>query len=124
MISDVAPTVTDSNTVGSWTSVCSVDSLVPDRGVAVLVEDSPVALFLLSDESVHALDHHDPANGAPVMARGLVGCSQSVPYIASPLLKERYVLSTGQRMDGSDAPGLRTHSTRVIEGMVQVQVAS
>ena len=33
----------------TWTRVCTLDQLIPERGVAVLVGDEQVALFLLDD---------------------------------------------------------------------------
>lgn len=106
----------------SWTDVCDADVLVPDRGVAALINDEPVAIFLLSDDSLFAVDHREPASGAPVMARGLVGSAEATRYLASPLLKERYSLETGKRVDGSDNPGLQTHAVRIKNGTVQIQL--
>ena len=37
-----------------------VAALTPDRGVAVLVDGRQVAVFLLGDGALHAIDNHDP----------------------------------------------------------------
>ena len=34
-------------TATTWTRVCTLDQLIPERGVAALVGGEPVALFLL-----------------------------------------------------------------------------
>lgn len=88
----------------TWMPVCHVADLTPDRGVAVLVDGHPVAVFLLSatsnaPEALHAVDHRDPATGFGVIARGLVGSVGDRPYVASPLHKQRYDLATGECID-------------------------
>lgn len=93
--------------LATWTPVCQVADLTPDRGVAVLVEDHPVAVFHLaatptSSAGVYAVDHCDPVSGAAVMARGLVGSRGSSTYVTSPLHKERYCLDTGECLDRDD----------------------
>ena len=48
------------STPKGWTAVCTVEQLVPERGVAVLVGDQQVALFLVTGETgsfVHAVGH-------------------------------------------------------------------
>lgn len=87
-----------------WIAVCRIDDLTPDRGVAVLVRERAVALFHLAPTTtepaaIHAVDHHDPATGAGVIARGLVGSDGPHAYVASPLHKDRYDLATGAGLD-------------------------
>lgn len=109
----------------TWTTICHSKTLVPDRGAAVLVDGREIAIFLLSDGSLHAVDHRDPTNGAPVMARGLVGSLGSTSYVASPLLKERYDLNSGNRVDldpdAGPAPELATYAVREHEGFIEIQ---
>ncbi len=90
-----------------WVPVCRVDDLTPDRGVAVLVRERAVALFQLAatatePAAIHAVGHHDPATGAAVIARGLVGSHETRTYVASPLHKERYDLTSGECLDRPD----------------------
>ena len=87
-----------------------------------------VALFRLVDGSVHALDHHDPATGANVLARGLLGTTTQpdgtvVWYVASPLLKHRYSLADGRCLT-DDALAVAVHRVTVDAGVVQVSLAS
>ena len=112
----------------TWVPVCWADLLTPDRGVAVLVEGHPVAIFLLAatastPRALHAVDHLDPATGAPVIARGLIGSLGDRPYVASPLHKQRYDLTTGECLDDPDLR-LVTWPVRISGDRVEVEVAS
>lgn len=113
-----------------WQSVCNVDQLEPDRGVAVLVAGGAkkplmVALFRLASagreyaEEWLAVDHVDPIAFAPVMARGLVGSVGSTPVVASPVNKRRYDLRTGLAVDG-DLPALRSWPVRIVGSRVEI----
>jgi nitrite reductase (NADH) small subunit len=134
------------STDGAWPDVCPAERVRPDRGVAALVADGddqvPVAVFRLSapseadapdgadtpdgDESAdewYAVSHLDPATGAPVMARGLVGSVDeptSIPTVAAPLHKHRYDLRTGRCLDDEQLR-LRVFEIRVVDAVVQVR---
>lgn len=113
------PEVVDMSDV-AWTDICSAASLQPERGVAALVDGHPVAVFLVGDGDIYAVDHIDPLSDTPTMARGIVGSVDGRPTIAAPLLKERYDLATGERVDG-DGPALQPHDARIREGRVEVR---
>jgi nitrite reductase (NADH) small subunit len=107
----------------SWTGVCTLRQLVPERGVAVLVGDRQVALFLVSGESgsfVHAVGHRDPFSGANVMARGLVGSVGDRDTIASPMYKQVFDLATGECLTDPEVR-LPVHRTWVAGGVVYVE---
>lgn len=111
-------------TTRTWTTVCRIDDLVPDRGAAALVEGRQVALFRLSwSGAVHAVGHRDPFTGANVVARGLVGTRGDVPTVASPLHKQVFSLLTGEALD---YPGtfLDVWEVRVIDDAVQVRAGA
>lgn len=113
---------------GSLTSepvvVCHVDQLEPERGVAALLDGRQVALFRLLDGTVHAIDHKDPVTGSNVMARGLLGTAAGEWYVASPLLKQRYSLTTGRCLD-DPALSVDVHAVHVDDdGVVAVSLAS
>lgn len=104
----------------SWTRVCAVEDLVPDRGAAALVDGHQVALFRLSSSGeIHAVDHLDPFSRSNVMARGLVGSRQGVPTVASPMHKQSFDLTTGQCLDDPEV-SLQVWPTRVAEGWVEI----
>lgn len=83
----------------TWTPVCTLDRLWPDRGAAALVGGAQVAVFKLADGRVFAVGHRDPFTGANVIARGLVGTRGDIPTIASPLHKQVFDLTTGTCLD-------------------------
>ncbi|NUT70782.1 nitrite reductase small subunit NirD [Pseudarthrobacter sp. C4D7] len=114
----------ESDTAGfrtGWRRVCMVDDLEPAWGEAALVAGRQVALFRTGPSEVFAVAHQDPATGANVMARGILGSKGTRPTISSPLHKEVYDLETGECFS---APGLRLEafSTRIIDGFVEVQL--
>ncbi|GAA1057020.1 hypothetical protein GCM10017608_09640 [Agromyces luteolus] len=104
-----------------WIRACAIADLEPGWGEVALIGSRLVALVRVDDEEVYAVDHHDPHTGAPVMARGIVGSRAERPTIASPLHKEVYDLGTGECFT-DPALGLRTFRTRVIGGMLEVEV--
>jgi NAD(P)H-dependent nitrite reductase small subunit len=125
-------TATAAQTTALWLPICPAADLTPDRGVAALVGDEQVAIFLLSPESragddpsgpsdpseIYAVDNHDPYSGANVIARGLVGSAGDRPIVASPIYKERFDLRDGTCLDGDRS--LRTWAVRIVDGWVEI----
>jgi nitrite reductase (NADH) small subunit len=92
---------------GEWIPVCGMADLTPGRGVAVLLPDgTQAALFLDRHGRTFAIGNRDPFSGACVLSRGLVGSTgnDGGPFVASPLLKQRFDLATGSCLDDPD-PG-------------------
>ncbi|MDG4793974.1 nitrite reductase small subunit NirD [Micromonospora sp. WMMD1082] len=104
----------------SWVTVCPLERLDPDRGVAALVCGVQVALFRTAD-GLYAIDNRDPVAGAYVLSRGIVGSRGGMPTVASPLHKQVYDLRTG---DCLDLPGVSVarHQVRCRDGMVEVRL--
>lgn len=104
----------------AWTAACRLEQLIPGRGVAVLLPDgTQVAVFLLTDASLHAVSNVDPFSGAAVLSRGLVGDRRGEPTVASPLLKQVFSLRTGVCLDESTMV-IDVFEVQVIDGVVQV----
>ena len=104
----------------TWTPVCPVAALVPERGVAVLLaRGAQVAVFLLHDGELAAVSNRDPFCGASVLSRGIVGDADGEPTVASPMYKQRFSLRTGRCLDDPEV-AVTTHPVRVLDGMVQV----
>ncbi|MFI1568913.1 nitrite reductase small subunit NirD [Streptomyces sp. NPDC020490] len=83
-----------------WFTVCELDRLLPGRGVAALLPDGrQVALFRDRDGRLYGIDNRDPFCGAAVLSRGLTGTHRGRPFVASPLLKQRFDLASGQCLD-------------------------
>ncbi|ARX83344.1 nitrite reductase small subunit NirD [Streptomyces alboflavus] len=99
---------------GSWLTVCAAARLTPGRGVAVLLPDGrrQAALFLDRTGRLYAIDNRDPFSGAAVLSRGLVGSADGRPFVASPLLKQRFDLETGRCLDDDEA-GVGVYEARV-----------
>ncbi|MEU8183409.1 nitrite reductase small subunit NirD [Micromonospora sp. NPDC049047] len=104
----------------TWTTICLLDRLEPDRGVAALVDGVQIALFRTADE-LFAIDNRDPVSGAYVLSRGIVGTRGGVPTVASPLHKQVYDLRSGQCLD---LPGVAVgrHDARCRSGLVEVRL--
>jgi nitrite reductase (NADH) small subunit len=116
------PASTEPASVG-WFPVCEVEALEPSWGEAVLVEGHQIALVLASPGELYAVDHRDPVTSSYVMARGIVGSRGDRATIASPLLKQVYDLQTGACLD-DPALALAVYRTRVVGGMVEIEVAA
>ncbi|KWT62110.1 nitrite reductase small subunit [Streptomyces albus subsp. albus] len=98
---------------GKWLPVCDPSTLVPGRGVAALLPDgAQAALFLDRTGHPYAIDNRDPFTGAHVLSRGLTGTANGRPFVASPLLKQRFDLETGVCLDD---PGVSVRVYRVRE---------
>ncbi|GCB49598.1 nitrite reductase small subunit NirD [Streptomyces sp. NL15-2K] len=83
-----------------WFTICDLSQLFPGRGVAALLPDGrQVALFRDRSGTLYAIDNRDPFSGAAVLSRGLTGTHQGRPFVASPLLKQRIDLASGQCLD-------------------------
>ncbi|MFD9792157.1 nitrite reductase small subunit NirD [Streptomyces sp. NPDC059070] len=87
-----------------WFAVCERARLVPGRGVAALLPDGrQAAVFTDRTGRAYAIDNRDPFTGAYVLSRGLLGTSPGGrPYVASPLLKQRFDLETGRCLDDEE----------------------
>ncbi|MFF3329741.1 nitrite reductase small subunit NirD [Streptomyces sp. NPDC002888] len=83
-----------------WFTVCELSQLIPGRGVAALLPDGrQVALFRDRAGELYGIDNRDPFIGAAVLSRGLTGTHEGRPFVASPLLKQRFDLQSGQCLD-------------------------
>lgn len=95
-----------------WLRICDHSALVPGRGVAALLPDGrQAAVFLTRTGRLHAVDNRDPFTGAAVLSRGLLGSRTGRPYVASPLLKQRFDLETGECLD-DETVRLATYEVR------------
>ena len=87
----------------SWITVCEESRLTPGRGVAALLPDGrQAAVFRDRSGRTYAIDNRDPFTGAQVLSRGLLGSADGRPFVASPLLKQRFDLETGRCLDDDE----------------------
>jgi nitrite reductase (NADH) small subunit len=107
---------------GTWVSVCRLDQLRVDVGVAALVEGVQVALFRLDQQEVRAVGNLDPYGRANIMSRGIVGSRGDAVFVASPMFKQPFDLRTGQCLDDPTV-SVPIFQVRVVDAVVQVQSA-
>ncbi|MCC4250685.1 MULTISPECIES: nitrite reductase small subunit NirD [Microbacterium] len=104
-----------------WLAACPIAELEAGWGETALLAGRQIALLKDDDAHAFAIDAEDPHTGAMVMARGIMGSRGGAPTIASPLHKEVYDLRTGRSLSH---PGysVRVYATRVVGGMLEVEV--
>jgi nitrite reductase (NADH) small subunit len=102
-----------------WSRICALEDILPDCGVAALLDGEQVAVFRVGD-AVHAIGNHDPASGANVLARGIVGDVGGEIVVASPLYKEHFSLVTGCCLE-DPAFSVPVYRARVSHGQVWVR---
>ena len=101
------------------TRVCALDDIVPNTGVAALVDGEQVAVFRLDDDSVHAVGNRDPFSRANVLSRGIVGDLKGELVVASPLYKQHFSLVTGCCIEDPSV-SVPVYRTRVEDGDIQI----
>ncbi len=102
----------------SWTGVCAIDDLLPERGVCALVGTHHVAVFRVADE-LFALSNLDPFSRASVLSRGIVGSKGERLKVASPVYKQSFDLRTGECLDNPSV-SVPTYGVRAVDGWVEV----
>ena len=85
--------------VSEWIAVCKLNDIVPNTGVCALAGGRQIAVFRLDDDSVYAIDNHDPFSRANVLSRGIVGDLKGELVVASPVYKQHFSLATGQCLE-------------------------
>jgi nitrite reductase (NADH) small subunit len=103
-----------------WVAVCELDDLVPQRGVAALLEGRQIALFrVMPEDEVLAIANRDPFSQANVLARGIVGSVGDTVVVASPMYKQHFDLRAGRSIEDPDL-AVDTFRTRVCRGVVEI----
>ncbi|WP_051207952.1 nitrite reductase small subunit NirD [Saccharospirillum impatiens] len=121
------PSQAHASITSPWVQVCKVNDLVPGSGVAALVLGQQIALFYLPDEQglsaskrVYALANQDPASGANVMARGILGDIRGEAVVAAPLYKHHFSLETGRCLE-DDHWQVTVWPARIVDGKVEIE---
>lgn len=102
-----------------WTVVCRYDDLIPERGIAALVDGVAVAVFRTHDGALYALSNVDPFSKASVLSRGIVGDRGGRATVASPIYKQVFELATGLCLDDPSVL-VATYPVRLVGGVVAV----
>ncbi|MBA6295528.1 nitrite reductase small subunit NirD [Colwellia sp. MB02u-9] len=107
-------------TENSWQTICPTSDLIKNSGVcALLANEEQVALFQVGNDKIYAVSNFDPFGKANVLYRGLIGETKGEVYVASPLLKQRFVLNSGACLD-DDTLAIKTYETRVTDGKLEI----
>ena len=105
--------------MAEWVDVCPYDAIKPDTGVCALVDGRQVAVFRLSDGTLHAVSNLDPFSSANVVSRGIVGDRAGEPKVASPIYKHTFDLRTGVCYEDPEVR-LDVYRVRRRRGVVEV----
>jgi nitrite reductase (NADH) small subunit len=103
----------------TWIKICPLEDLPVQRGVTALVHGQAVAVFRTYDDTVYALGNHDPISRSSVLARGIVGTRDDVPFVASPVHRRAFDLRTGRCLD-DESVRVPVFDVRVTDGIVQI----
>lgn len=109
-----------------WKTVCNEQDLVINSGVVVWLDGVQVALFYLptsGDETLYAIDNHDPESGANVIGRGLIGSIKGDLVVAAPIYKQHYRLHDGQCLEAPHQR-LRVWPVRLNNGAVELAIGA
>jgi len=113
---------TSNNT--NWTDICPINDLTPDAGICALYNEQQVAIFLCKQShNVYAVANFDPFGKANVLSRGIIGSTEDVIYVASPLYKQRFNLVTGECLD-SEEHKIKVFDVRIENDQLQLKEAS
>jgi len=102
-----------------WQPVCALESLEPFRGATALVHGQAIAIFRTGDDNVYAIGNHDPYAKASVMARGIVGVRDDVPFVASPTHRHAFDLRTGRCLEDAHVV-VPVYDVKITDGFVLV----
>jgi nitrite reductase (NADH) large subunit len=106
-----------------WRTICALEEIWPDSGVAALLGGEQVAVFRIGEtEEVYAIGNHDPFSDANVLARGITGDIGGEPVVAAPVYKQHFRLRNGTCVEDAEV-SVPVYPVRVYNGAVQVGVA-
>jgi len=106
--------------MSKWIGVCQLNDIAPKTGVCALVNGKQVAIFRPRDnDELFAIDNMDPFAKSNVLSRGLVCEHEEQLWVASPLKKQRFNLTTGQCLE-NDLVSLATYKVRVNKDAVEI----
>ena len=104
----------------SFEKICQINDIVPGTGVCALVDGQQVAVFRPTKaEEVFAISNKDPFFQSNVLSRGLICEHQGELWVASPLKKQRFNLTTGACME-DECFNVKAYKTRVTNGEVEI----
>ena len=110
--------------MSQWTTICQFEDLTPNTGICALFEEEHVAIFYCQrTEQLYAVNNVDPIAKASVLSRGIMASLQGEMYVASPLYKQHFNLSTGECLEEPEQQ-LKTYLIRRENDQIQLKQAS
>ncbi|WP_354622951.1 nitrite reductase small subunit NirD [Psychromonas sp. MME2] len=107
-----------------WTTICKKEDLTANAGICAQFNDEQVAIFFdKRNNALYALANFDPFGQANVISRGIIGSTEDIVYVASPLYKQRFNLQTGECLE-SPVHALKIYPIRFENDEVQLKRAS
>ena len=104
----------------SFEKICPISDIIPGTGVCALVNGQQVAVFRPTQaEEVFAISNTDPYFQSNVLSRGLIVEHQDELWVASPLKKQRFNLTTGVCMEDEHF-SVKAYKARVKNGQVEI----
>ncbi|WP_416397283.1 nitrite reductase small subunit NirD [Allohahella sp. A8] len=107
--------------MSNYMTVCSVDDIIGNLGVNVLVDRRQVAIFII-DNQPYALSNFDPFSKVNVLSRGIIGDLKGELVVASPVYKQHFSLTTGRCLEDPSV-SIPVYQVRIQDGLVQVSTA-
>lgn len=115
-----------------WLTICNINDIAKNTGVCADFNGKQVAIFHIKTVStnentsgkseVKAITNLDPFAKANVLSRGLITEKNQQYFVASPLLKQEFCLSTGQCQQ-DDSVVIATYQSRIDGDLVQLMEA-
>ncbi|EOC1794709.1 nitrite reductase small subunit NirD [Vibrio fluvialis] len=104
----------------SFEKICHINDIIPGTGVCALVNGAQVAVFRPTNaEEVLAISNTDPYFQSNVLSRGLICEHQGELWVASPLKKQRFNLSTGLCLE-DERFSVKAYRAQVVNGNVEI----
>jgi nitrite reductase (NADH) small subunit len=104
----------------SWTTVCRLDDILPNTGIAALIADTQVAIFRVNN-NVYALANKDPFSNANVLSRGIICSIKGTLVVASPIYKQHFSLAAGKCLE-DDSVSIACYEARTEGDSVQIRL--
>lgn len=102
-----------------FTAICHIDDILPNTGVAALVENQAIAVFRVGEQEFFAIGNVDPFSGASVLSRGIVGDVAGAPVVASPIYKQHFRLEDGMCVE-DESKSVPVFAVMVTDGVISV----
>lgn len=101
-----------------WQAVCDSQDLGEMIGARALLNGEQVAMFRVKGK-LYAISAIDPFTKAAVLARGIVGSLKGNVVVASPLLKQHFILESGQCME-DESVSVKVYQIRENDGKIEL----